>query len=138
MDEQMIFQPVITALKAITGMSDKVYHAEALKNAAAPFIFWLQTLEDEEQALDGYTGLLSASMEIHVVAKNLASLNSISKAARSAVIALQGTTSGGFLFEKVAVQLATPVIDEREVGLFRKVYSVNIQYQIVSIPDTQN
>ena len=125
-----VYEPIIEALETITALSDKVYHAEALKNAAAPFAFWRQTAEEEEQALDGYTGLLSGGLDVHIVARNLQSLNSLSVAVRSVLIALQGQEISGFLYEKISVRMSSPVLHEREVGMFRKVYSVSIEYQI--------
>jgi len=114
---------VITALKTITGMSNKVFHAQALKTATAPFIFWVQYEDDTEQALDGYTDLHSASYEIHIVAENVDALNTLSSAAKEKIIALQGGS-----FDRVDISMTSPLIDEREVNLYRKVYNIKINY----------
>lgn len=120
---------VITALNTIQAVSGKVYHAEALKNASAPFLFWLQDGETAERDLSGYTELCEDGYELHCVAKNLASLNGISKAAKAAVLALQGTSAGGYLYESIEMSQVSPTLREVEVGLYRKVYSLTINYQ---------
>ena len=63
-----------TTLEPVTGLDGHVYPVEALKNAAPPFAFYLQTAEDEEDTLDGRTGLLEATFEVHIVAKTYANL----------------------------------------------------------------
>lgn len=131
-----VIDPIITQLRTITGLTNKVYHAEALKNAEAPFVFWLQTAESIEQALDGYTSLESAGFEVHVVAKKLASLDTMSAAVRAAIIAFQGTTSGGYIYERVNIRMASPEIHEKEVSLYRKVFRFDIDYQTVPAEGT--
>lgn len=124
-----VFDPVLGVLKAIPAITDKVYHAEALKNASAPFVFWIQEGESFEKALEGYTELGENRYEIHIVTKNLSSLDDISKAVWKAVTGLEGTTAGGYLYESIEISQISPVINEREINLYRKVYSLAINYQ---------
>ena len=112
-----------------TELKGRVYHAEALKGAPAPFVFWLQTGEEYEETLDGPTDLEETTLEIHVVARNLRSLNDISGKVRDAIFDLQGQTQGGILFERLVITMISPVINEHEVNLYRKVYEVSINYQ---------
>ena len=126
---------VVTALNTIQSVTGKVYHMKALKNASAPFVFWFQDSESERQSLDGYTGLKEDGYEIHIVTKNLNDLNGISSAARAAIIALQGTTTNGFLYESIDISQTSPVLNEREVGMYRKVYSLTIDYQETQTPE---
>ena len=126
-----VFDPIKAALETVSGLTGKVYHAEALKNASAPFVFWLQTGESFEQALDGYTELGENLYEIHLVAKRLDTLDPAASAARAAVIALQGTTADGVLFERIDIRQISPLIHEKEVGLYRKVYQLDVNYQLV-------
>ena len=126
-----VFDPIRAAVEATTGLTGKVYHAEALKNASAPFAFWIQIREETEQALDGYTELDTSAFELHLCSSHLDQLDTMSAAARSAVIGFQGTTSGGILYERVNIRQITPVIREREVGLFRKVYEITINHQSI-------
>lgn len=120
---------VITALNTIQAVSGKVYHAEALKNASAPFLFWLQTAETAERDLSGYTELCEDGYELHCVAKNLGTLNEITKAAKAAVLGLQGFSAGGYLYESIEMSQISPTLREAEVGFYRKVYSITINYQ---------
>lgn len=124
-----VFQAVRSAINGIEAVSGKVYHAEALKNAAAPFVFWLQTGEEFEQDLNGRKELGRDQYELHIVTKNLEALDSISASVREAVEALQGTTVNGILYEIVKLSQISPVINENEVNCYRKVYEVAVYYQ---------
>lgn len=126
-----LFDPIKTALETIQYMTGKIYHAEALKNAQPPFVFWIQNAEDAQEDLNGYTELCEAGYEVHIVTRNLDTLDALAAAVRSSILALQGTTTGGFLYEHVRIRQISPVINEKEVGLYRKVYQLNINYQIV-------
>ena len=124
-----VFQAVRSAVNSIPEVSGRVYHAEALKNAAAPFVFWLQTGEEYERTLEGRTELGTDQYELHIVTKNLEALDSISASVREAVEGLQGTTVNGILYEVVRLQQISPVINEHEVNLYRKVYEITVHYQ---------
>lgn len=124
-----VFRAVRTAINGISAVSGKVYHAEALKNASAPFVFWLQTEEQFQQTLEGRTELGEDQYEVHIVTKNLEALDSISASVREAVEALQGEIQNGIRYEAVTVRQISPVINEHEVNLYRKVYEVTINYQ---------
>ena len=124
-----VFQAVRSAVNSIPEVSGRVYHAEALKNAAAPFVFWLQTGEDYEEDLNGRTELGEDRYELHIVTKNLEALDSISASVREAVEGLQGTTVNGILYEIVKLSQISPVINEHEVNCYRKVYEVAVYYQ---------
>ena len=134
-----VFDAVKAAVEAAADLSGSVFHVEALKNAAPPFAFWLQTREETEQALDGYTELDTAAFELHICSRYLDQLDAKAAAARTAVISLQGTETEDVLYERINIRQITPVIHEREVGLYRKVYEITINYQsipIVPIPGT--
>lgn len=126
-----VFDGIYNVINAVPAVHGKVYHAEALKGAAAPFVFWLQTGERFEQALDGYTELGTDTYEVHIVTKNLTTLALIAKEVRNAIIAMQGTTAGGVQYERVDISQFSPVINEHEVNLYRKVYSITVNYQEV-------
>lgn len=126
-----VIDAVLDALASVPAVRGKLYHAEALKGATAPFVFWLQTGERYEEDLNGPTELEEARYEFHTVAKNLDSLNKISRAVRNAILPLQGQTKGGILFEHVVLSQISPVINEHEVNLYRKVYEITINYQEV-------
>ena len=118
-----------TVLEPIAGLRDKVYPVDALKNATAPFVFYVQREDEEADDLDGGTGLQAAAFEIHCVAKSYAALVSLAGAVRSALRSMQGRTFEGLLIEQVKVQLASPDLIEREVKLLRRVYALQLNYQ---------
>ena len=126
-----VFDPIKAAVETAAELTGSVFHVEALKNASAPFAFWLQIREETEQALDGYTELDTAGYELHICSKYLEQLDEKAAAARAAVISLQGTEADGVLYERINIRQITPVIHEREVGLYRKVYEITIEYQII-------
>ena len=118
-----------TTLEPITGLDKHVYPLEGLKNAVPPFVFYFQTAEDEENTLDGRTGLMNVSFEVHVVAKTYASLVWLAGSARLALQKLQGTTHKGLLIERVTVTQASRDVKETEVNLFRRPYLLRVNYQ---------
>lgn len=118
-----------TTLEPITGLDKHVYPLEGLKNAAPPFAFYFQTAEDEENTLDGRTGLMNASFEVHVVAKTYANLVWLAESARLALQKLQGTTHKGLLIERVTVTQASRDVKDLEVNLFRRPYLLRVNYQ---------
>ena len=132
-DLTYVYEPIIQAIETVTGLSGKVYHAEALKNASPPFAFWEQTSEETEQALDGYTCLERAGFNIHLCARRLDTLSPMAAGIKAALIALQGTAVDGFLYERVDIRQISPEIVEKEVGLFRKVYQITVDYQQVTL-----
>lgn len=125
----MLFDPIKNAIEAVPGLKGHVYHAEALKNAAAPFAFWIQDEEDAEEDLNGYTELQNAAFELHLCARNLEGLEPMARAVKTAVIGLQGRTESGVLYERILIRQVSPLITEKEVGLYRKVYRIAINFQ---------
>ena len=122
-------EAILTALEPIAGLRDKVYPMEALKNATAPFVFYCQTAGDEEDDLDGQTGLQTTAFEIHCVAKSYAALVSLAGAVRLALQGMQGRTYGSLLIERAKVRQASPDLHEREVNMMRRVYTLQLDYQ---------
>lgn len=122
-------EAVKTVLEPIAGLRGKVYPAEAIKNAAAPFVFYLQHGEDEEEDLDGPTGLMSADFEINCVAPTYAGLTRLVADVRQALQSMQGVTYGDLLIERASVRQASPDLKEKEVNLYRRMFSLAIRYQ---------
>ncbi len=119
----------LTVMEPIEGLQSKVFPAEAIKNATAPFVFYLQHTEDEEEALDGPTGLMFALFEVNCVAQSYASLLWLVGAVRTALRSMQGQTYGDLLIERVSVRQASPDLKEKEVGLYRRMLQLEIHYQ---------
>lgn len=122
-------EAIKSALEPVAGLANKVFPLEGLKNAAAPFVFYLQTAEDEEETLGGSTGLLSASFEVNAVARTYAELVALAGAVRANLRALQGTIYDGLLIERAIVRQTSPDLKEREVNLYRRAYVLQLHYQ---------
>lgn len=120
---------ILAVLEPITGLLGKVYPAEAIKNDPAPFVFYLQHSEDEEEALDGHTGLMSADFEINCVAPTYAGLTRLVADVRQALQSMQGVTYGDLLIERATVRQASPDLKEKEVNLYRRMLTLAIHYQ---------
>ncbi len=122
-------EAILTVLEPIAGLRGKVYPMEALKNATVPFVFYRQTAGDEEDDLEGQTGLQTATFEIHGVAKSYAALVSLAGSVRLALQGMQGCTYEGLLIERAKVQQASPDLYEREVSMMRRAYTLQLDYQ---------
>lgn len=122
-------QVLKNALETVDGQAGKAFPLEGLKNAAAPFSFYLRQNWDEDDALDGPTGLQSATFEINFVARSYAELTALSGAAQSVLQALQGTTHEGLYIERVKLRQASPDLKEKEVNLYRRMYVLQMNYQ---------
>lgn len=118
-----------TTLEPVTGLDSHVYPLEGLKNAVPPFAFYLQTAEDEEDTLDGRTGLMEATFEVNIVAKTYANLIWLAGSAKLALQKLQGTTHGDLRIERVSVRQTSPDLKEMEVNLYRRAYVLRVNYQ---------
>lgn len=120
---------VVSALSSLPGLAGKVFPLEGLKNAEPPFVFYLQLKENEETALDGLTGLLSASFEINCVARSYAELKTLAERVRRALQSLQSAEPEGLSIQRAAVRQVSPDLREREVRLFRRMYVLELDYQ---------
>lgn len=117
------------ALEPIAGLSGKVFPVKGLKNAAAPFVFYLRLTEDEEEALDGPTGLQSGTFEVNCVAQNYSQLVGLAGSVRSALQGMQGKTYDGLLIERAAIRLTSPDLKDEDVHLYRRMYVLQLNYQ---------
>ena len=124
---------ICEALETIEQLRDKVYPAEALKKATAPFVFYLQHNDDDKEDLNGCTGLCSTVFEVNVVAKTYTQLLQLTKDAKTALRSMQGTLFGDLYVEKVSVRSASPDLKEREVNLYRRMLELQINYQFEEV-----
>lgn len=120
---------IVTALEPIEGLPDKVFPVEALKNATAPFVFYLQKEDEVEEDLEGETELQAVTFELHCVAKSYAALVSLAGAVRLALRDMRGQSYGDLFIERVKVRQASPDLNEREVKLMRRMYVLQLYYQ---------
>lgn len=122
-------EAILAVLEPIAGLRGNVFPAEAIKNVPAPFVFYLQHSEDEEETLDGPTGLMSADFEINCVAQTYAGLTGLVADVRRALQSMQGNTYDDLLIERASVRQASPDLKEKEVNLYRRMLSLAIHYQ---------
>lgn len=122
-------QAFISSLTPVECISGKVFPVEALKDATAPFVFYLQQSDDEDDTLDGPSGLMSAVYEIHCVTQTYAALIVLVSQVRSALRSMQGCVFEDLLIERVSVRQASPELREKEVNLYRKMLRLELHFQ---------
>lgn len=120
---------IVGALSPLPGLKEQVFPLAGLKDAKPPFVFYVQIKSEEETALDGLTGLLSAAFEINCVSRSYGELAALADRVRSALQALEGTTLEELSIQRAAVRQASPDLMEHEVPLFRRMYILELDYQ---------
>ena len=122
---------VKSVLGEIEMISGNVFIAEAIKNATPPFVFYSPQTDEEDYALDGHTGLHTAFYAVHCVSVSYAQLVALCGLVRSALHNIRGKTLNGILFEQITIRQASPDIKEKEVNFYRRVYTLQVNYQEV-------
>lgn len=142
---------MVRTLEGIQDLREQIWPGEPKKNARPPFVFYLQTDDNEDAALDQLTGLQHAGYQLHVVAGDYYSLAIIGGKIKAAIknlvgyswvrsdgavcgeaivnISENGTDSDRILFEDVTIQQVSPDLFDNDVCLFRRVYQLDIDYQ---------
>lgn len=121
-----------TTLEGLDGLQGNVFPLAGLKNAKPPFAFYLRRFQEEEEALDGWTGLQEARFELNFVAANYAELVALSVKGCKALRRLAGTIHGDLLIERVVCTQDAPDLLEQEVNLYRRRHSLQFDYQEVT------
>ena len=132
---------LVQALETVPGFQDKTNALQPKKGVKPPFAFYVSSTDDEEQALDGGTGLMRYTATVHLVSGSFRGLQLLCAWARSAVLAMRGATystpadepddvlRGRILVEDTGMQQSSPDLYEAEVGYYRRMYNVRIDYQ---------
>lgn len=139
---------LVAALDGIPVLQDpdgnpKVAALQPKKDWRAPFVFYIPDEDSEELALDGPTGLQSWSAAVHFVAGTYRGLQLLCQRAKRALFEMQGNiyrtsetetdddpgVNGIILVETVNMEASSPDLVEMEVGYYRRVYTVRIDYQ---------
>ena len=132
---------LVQALETVPGLQDKTNALQPKKGVKPPFAFYVSSTDDEEQALDGGTGLMRYTATVHLVSGSFRGLQLLCAWARSAVLAMQGATystpadeldsvlRGRILVEDTNMTQSSPDLYESEVGYYRRMYTVRIDYQ---------
>lgn len=132
---------LVQALETVPGLQDKTNALQPKKGVKPPFAYYVSSTDDEEQALDGGTGLMRYTATVHLVSGSFRGLQLLCAWARSAVLAMRGTAystpenepadvlRGRILVEDTGMQQSSPDLYEAEVGYYRRMYTVRIDYQ---------
>lgn len=142
---------MVRTLEGIQDLRDQIWPAQPRKNAKPPFIFYLQTDDSEDDALDKLTGLQHTGYQLHVVAEDYRRLPILGGEIKAAVNSLAGrawpradgavcdlaivdnavadTDSDSIFFEDVIIRQVSPDLFDNDVCLFRRVYQLDIDYQ---------
>ena len=122
-------EAISAVLETIEQLRDNVFPVEAIKNATAPFVFYLSHNDDDSEDLNGCTGLCSGLFEVNVVAQTYAQLLQLTQDVKAALRSMQGATFGDLLVERASVRMASPELKEREVHLYRRMLELRLNYQ---------
>ena len=132
---------LVQALETVPGLQDKTNALQPKKGVKPPFAFYASSTDDEEQALDGGTGLMRYTATLHLVESSFRGLQLLCAWAKSAVLAMRGATystpadepddvlRGRILVEDTGMSQSSPDLYESEVGYYRQMYNVRIDYQ---------
>ena len=136
---------LVQALETVPVLKDKVNALQPPKSAKAPFCFYIPTSDTEQQDLDGVTGLQSWSGTVHLVSNGERALQLLCAKAKKALHDMRGTVfatpeedqdegqKGRVLIEYMEIEQSSPDLFEVEVGLYRRVYTVRLDYQTEEI-----
>lgn len=152
MDERLTPDFVIVSeLETINGLAEKIFPLQPKKNAVPPFCFYIQDTDNEDETLDGLTGLHHTGYKLHVVAEEYRMLSILGSQVKAALNRLQGqswtrsdasivgqiqvgdatpaTAGVQLFFEHVRVLQSSPDLYETEVGWYRRIYDIDFDYQ---------
>lgn len=136
---------LVQALETVPVLKGSVNAFQPPKQKRTPFAFYIPTADDEKQDLDGVTGLQSWSGTVHLVSNGERALQLLCAKAKKALHDMRGTVfatpeedqdegpKGRVLIEYVEIEQSSPDLFEAEVGLYRRVYTVRLDYQTEEI-----
>ena len=132
---------LVQVLETVPGLRGKTNALQPKKGVKPPFVFYVSDTDDEEQALDGGTGLQQYTATVHLVSGSFHGLQLLCAWAKAAVRGMRGVTystpeneptdvlQGRILVEDTGMQQSSPDLYETEVGYYRRMYTVRIDYQ---------
>ncbi len=132
---------LVAALETAPELRDRVTPMQPPKSAAAPFAFYIPSSDSEDECLDGSSGLQHFSATLHLVAGTFRKLQMLSALSKAAVLGMRGAVyrtpegvedggpTGAVLIEYTEMTQSSPDLYEAEVGLYRRVYTVRVDYQ---------
>ena len=135
MDERLSVDfAMVSAVENINGLQDQIWPLQPKKNAKPPFCFYEQITDDEEEALDGLTGLQHTGFRLHVVSGGLLSLSALCAKILAVIRGMAGSVfqngEGSSIYvEYVTAKQTSPDLYESDVGFYRRIYEVDFFYQ---------
>jgi len=136
---------LVQALETVPVLKDKVNALQPPKSARAPFCFYIPAIDTEQQDLDGPNGLQRWAGTVHLVAGGARALQLLCAKAKKALHDMRGTVyatpdedqeegpKGRVLIEYVEIEQSSPDLFETEAGLYRRVYTVRLDFQTEEI-----
>ena len=85
---------LVQVLETVPGLQNKTNALQPKKGVKPPFAFYVSDTDDEEQALDGGTGLQSYSATLHLVSGSFRGLQLLCAWAKAAVRGMRGDKIG--------------------------------------------
>ena len=135
------------ALESVPELAGKVSAIQPKKDFRAPFAFYTPSTDEEQEALDGGTGLQGFVCTLHIVAGSFRALQLLCLKAKRTVRSMCGQTfstpekdpdpgpKGRILIEDTDMTQSSPDLFETEVGYFRRMYTVRLDYQTEEVFD---
>ena len=132
---------LVAALEAISELQDKVSVLQPKKGVRPPFAFYVSDTDEEEQALDGGTGLMRYTATLHLVSETYLGLQLLCARAKAAILGMRKSTysaptvdgvdalDGRIFVEDAHMTQSSPDLYETEVGYYRRMCSVRIDFQ---------
>jgi len=135
MDERLSVDfAMVSAVESVNDLQDQIWPLQPKKNAKPPFCFYEQITDDEEDALDGPTGMQHTGFRLHIVSGGLLSLSAqcakiLAAIRRMAGSSFQNEEDGSIFVEYVTAKQTSPDLYESDVGFYRRIYEVDFFYQ---------
>ena len=135
----------VPVIAAPDGGEPKVAAMQPRPTWKPPFVFYIPTQDTEEEALDGETGLQRFTATVHFVAGTHRGMQLLCMRAKKALKNMRGAVystpvddteegpKGSVLIEDVIVTQSSPDLIDLEVGFYRRLYTVQLDYQTESI-----
>ena len=132
---------LVAAVETVPVLQGKISAMQPKKDAAAPFAFYIPNRDEEAETLAGLSGLQVWGGQLHIVAGSMRHLLLLCALVKEAVNAMPGrvyTTprtdaepglKGRILVETVSIRQSSPDLYEAEVGLYRRIMEIQMDYQ---------
>ena len=132
---------LVQALETIPLLQGRINALQPKKGIRPPFAFYVSDADDEDQALDGGTGLKRNTATLHLVGETYLGLHLLCARAKMAILDMRGATyttpendaddalQGQILVEDTGMTQSSPDLSETEVGYYRRMYTIRLDYQ---------